>query len=102
MDQAGGTGFIAPTAPEDTAVLTAAVVEESFEPVLDVPYVSVVQINGECQAEVWLCGDEVYDRLRLDRAHQAAAELGQKSYATRHGGYGNLTIHFSEYPNGGV
>src|SRR4029453_10789792 len=99
MDQAGGMGFIAPTA-EDADVLT--VVEESFESILQIPYVSVVKINGECQAEVWLCGDEVYDRLRLDRAHQAAAKEGQRSYATRHGGYGNLTIHFSEYPNGGV
>lgn len=100
MDQAGGAGVTAPSAgPENTAVLT---VKESFESILDVPFVNVVKINGQCQAEVWLSGDEIYDRLRISRADQAAAEHGQKSYATRHGAYGNMTIHYSEYPSGGA
>lgn len=93
MDEAG----FAPS--EDVAVLTA---EDDFASILDVPFVTVNKINGQCIAEIILSGDEIYDRLRLSRAFQAAAAENQKAYAQVHGEYGNLTIYFAEYPNGGA
>lgn len=98
MDQAGGTGstIARPAGPEDI------VVKESFESILNIPYVTAVLIDGLVQAEVWFSGDERCDRLRLSAADAAAAVHGQKSYASMHGPYGNATIYYSPYPDGGV
>ena len=77
-------------------------VKDDFASILDVPFVTVNRINGQMVAEVILSGDEIYDRLRLSRAFQAAAAHNQYAHAQVHGDYGNVTIYFSEYPNGGA
>ena len=81
---------------EDIAVLTPQSLEESFENVLDVPFVTVNKIDGQCVAEVKLSGDEMYDRLRLSRAFQAAAAHGQTGCIQQHGNDGLVYLYFHE------
>lgn len=84
---------------EDTAVLT---VEDDFESIYDVPFVTVNRVGGEIEAEVQLCGVRHIDDDRLSTAHSVAGELGYRAYARVFGLSGQVLLYFSSDPSSGT
>lgn len=102
MDTASPSDGLIPSVGtiEDTDILTA--VEEEFECLYDVPYVTVNKIDGEIQAEVIFSGNEVVDLDRIRTALSVGAEHGYRAYARVFGTYHNVLILFSDSPATGA
>ena len=84
---------------EDTDILT---IEDDFESVYDVPFVTVNKIDGQYEAEVIFSGTEVIDRDRVETALKVGAEHGVRAFARIFGTYGNVRILFSDSPASGA
>lgn len=78
---------------EDTAVLT---VEDDFESIYDVPFVTVNRVNGKILAEVILSDDRETDLERIQTALDIGILHRVHAYARVHGEYGNILIHFTD------
>lgn len=99
MDTAGPSdSVVIPFANEGSAILT---VEEDFESLYDVPFVTVNRIEGQIEAEVIFSGVHDTDMDRIMTALQVGQEHGQRAYARVFGIYGNVLIHFSDHPDKG-
>lgn len=57
------------------------VVDEDFENIYDVPFVTVNRIDDEIHAEIILSGIDEVDEDRLNTAQSVAREHGFRSYA---------------------
>ena len=88
---------------EDTDILTA--VDDDFENIYDVPFVTVNRVGVELEAEVHLSGMKEIDEDRLGAAMSIAVERGFRSYARVFGDLYEssnvVTLLFSDNPNTG-
>lgn len=76
-------------------------VDEEFECVYDVPYVTMNRIGGEYQAEVVFTGNPVVDLDRVRTAHAVGRDHGVRSYA-RVFGENCVMIYFTDEPSKGL
>lgn len=88
---------------EDTDILTA--VDDDFENIYDVPFVTVNRVGVELEAEVHLSGVKEIDEDRLGTAMAIAVERGFRSYARFFGDLYEdsnvVTLLFSDNPSTG-
>jgi hypothetical protein len=80
---------------------TLVYVDDDFESVYDVPYVTVNRIGGEYLAEVVFSGDPVVDKDRVSTALAVGRDHGVCSFA-RVFGENCVTIHFTDDPSKGL
>lgn len=75
-----------PTGDSPAAISTSVIdlVEEDFENVYDVPFITVNRIDGQYVAEVMLSGNERTDEVRIQTALDVGFGLGHHSYARVH------------------
>lgn len=88
---------------EDTDILT--VIDEDFETLYDVPFVTVNKVGGEIMAEVLLSGVKEIDSDRIATAQSVAKEHGCRAYARVFGDqYGGaaVLIYFTDEPSKGL
>jgi alkanesulfonate monooxygenase SsuD/methylene tetrahydromethanopterin reductase-like flavin-dependent oxidoreductase (luciferase family) len=79
---------------EDTAVLT--LVEDEFESIFDVPFITVNKVDGQFQAEVILSGDPETDLERIQEALDVGTVYGVHAYARVHSEFGHgVLIYFT-------
>ena len=90
-------GGIAPLTTGDTGILD--VVEDDFEAIYDVPFVTVNRVGGELQAEVIFSGIKDIDHDRVSTALSVASERGFKAYARVFGDMDNVLIYFTDNPS---
>lgn len=84
---------------EEGIVLTY--VDELFECVYDVPFVTVNRVGGEFMAEVVFSGDPMIDGDRVRTALQVGVDHGVRAFA-RVFGDDCVTIHYTDEPSHGL
>jgi hypothetical protein len=72
---------------EDSGVLT--IVEDEFESILDVPFITVNKVDGQFQAEVILSGDSETDLERIQTALDVGTMYGVHAFARVHSEFGH-------------
>lgn len=70
-------------------------VNEDFENVLDVPFVTVNRINGRYFAEVIASEDDTVTKARIQQALDVGHTKGVHAFAGKHGTYNNILIYFT-------
>lgn len=86
----------------DTGILSVVEVEDDFEAIYDVPFVTVNRVGGELQAEVIFSGVKDIDQDRVETALSVASERGYRAYARVFGDMSNVLIYFSSEPSKGI
>ena len=76
-------------------------VDEEFEAIYDVPYVTVNRIDGEFLAEVVFSADPVINADRVRTALAVGRDHGVRAFA-RVFGENCVTIHFTDEPSKGL
>lgn len=89
-----GDGLVSLAGEEDSLLA----IEESFEVILDEPFMTVNRIGTDFMGEVVLSGYEGLDRGRVQTVLDTAARHGQHLWARKHGDYGTILMYFSAKP----
>lgn len=76
-------------------VAVAQGIEEDFENVLDVPFITMNRVDGQYIAEVVIDLDDEVTEARVQQALNVGYQYGVHSYARKHGDYNVILIHFT-------